>query len=94
MLSFAGDPEQGRRWQVLSAGYVFTATAGGPVRHHNFMARHVKPAAIRAGLPPRSGSTNSAHTCAALRLMAASAVAMVTGLSRTGGPARVIAVAA
>jgi hypothetical protein len=32
-------------------GYVFTAPEGGPVRHHNFMARHFYPSSLAVGMP-------------------------------------------
>lgn len=33
--------------------FVFTAPDGGPLRHHNFYARHFRPAVVAAGLPER-----------------------------------------
>ena len=46
--------------------FVFTAPDGGPLRHHNFMARHFRPAVSRAKLPERLRFDDLRHTCAAL----------------------------
>lgn len=48
-----------------SDGYVFPAAEGGPVRHHNFMVRHFKPATARTGLAGLRFH-DLRHTCAAL----------------------------
>jgi integrase len=49
-----------------AGGYVFTARDGGPIRHRNFMARHFKPAVIRAGLPTTLRFHDLRHTAASL----------------------------
>ena len=48
------------------AGYVFTATEGGPVRHHNFMKRHFYPAGRASGMPEGLRFHDLRHTCAAI----------------------------
>jgi len=47
-------------------GYVFTAPEGGPVRHHNFMARAFYPAARAAGMPEGLRFHDLRHSCAAI----------------------------
>jgi integrase len=50
--------------------FVFTAPDGGPLRHHNFYARHFRPAVVAAGLPERMRFHDTRHTCAALLINA------------------------
>ncbi len=50
--------------------FVFTAPDGGPLRHHNFYARHFRPAVVAAGLPERMRFHDLRHTCAALLINA------------------------
>ena len=50
--------------------FVFTAPDGGTLRHHNFMARHFRPAVSRARLPERLRFHDLRHTCAALLINA------------------------
>ena len=50
--------------------FVFTAPDGGPLRHHNFYARHFRPAVVAAGLPDRMRFHDLRHTCAALLINA------------------------
>lgn len=50
--------------------FVFTAPDGGPLRHHNFYARHFTPAVVAAGLPERMRFHDLRHTCAALLINA------------------------
>jgi integrase len=48
-------------------GYVFTAPAGGPVRHHNFVKRHFRHAVEAAGdVPDDLRFHDLRHTCAAI----------------------------
>ena len=47
-------------------GLVFTSGEGAPLRHRNFMRRHFKPAAARAGLPEQFRFHDLRHTAAAL----------------------------
>ena len=47
-------------------GYVFTASKGGPVRHHNFMNRHFYPAVQPSNLPEGLRFHDLRHTCAAI----------------------------
>ena len=49
---------------------VFTAPGGGPLRHHNFMRRHFKPALAVAGQPGGIRFHDLRHTCAALLINA------------------------
>lgn len=46
--------------------YVFTSSRGTPVRQSNFHARHFKPAALRAGLDPRTRFHDLRHSYAAM----------------------------
>ncbi len=50
--------------------FVFTATGGGPLRHHNFYRRHFKPGLAAAGLPQSVRFHDMRHTCAALLINA------------------------
>jgi hypothetical protein len=52
-----------------SDGYVFTASEGGPIHHHNFRRRHFVPAVEASGL---SGVRfhDLRHTCASLLVAA------------------------
>jgi integrase len=49
-----------------SAGFVFTAPAGGPIRHHNFYMRSYRRAVEAAGLPPELRFHDLRHTAAAI----------------------------
>jgi integrase len=49
-----------------SAGFVFTAPAGGPIRHHNFYMRSYRPAVEAAGLAPGLPFHDLRHTAAAI----------------------------
>jgi integrase len=49
-----------------SAGFVFTAPAGGPIRHHNFYMRSYRRAVEAAGLPPQPRFHDLRHTAAAI----------------------------
>jgi integrase len=51
---------------LSSAGFVFTAPAGGPIRHHNFYMRSYRPAVEAAGLPPVLLFHDLRHTAAAI----------------------------
>ncbi len=46
--------------------FVFTAPAGGPLRHNLFYQRTFRPAVASAGLPARLRFHDLRHTCAAL----------------------------
>ncbi|MFN2607363.1 MAG: tyrosine recombinase XerC [Acidimicrobiales bacterium] len=50
--------------------FIFTAPDGGPLRHHNFYARHFRPAVVAARLPERMRFHDLRHTCAALLINA------------------------
>lgn len=47
-------------------GYVFTASRGGPIRHHNFYVRHFRPAVRKARVSGGIRFHDLRHTCAAL----------------------------
>lgn len=47
---------------------VFTSAEGAPLRHRNFMRRHLKPAVVRAGLPEKLRFHDLRHTAAALMI--------------------------
>ncbi len=51
-------------------GWLFTASEGGAVHHHNFRSRHYTPAVKRAGLPAGVRFHDLRHTCAALLIAA------------------------
>ena len=50
--------------------YVFRASAGGPLRWHNFYGKHFKPAVLRAGLPKGTRFHDLRHTAAAIMITA------------------------
>jgi integrase len=49
-----------------SAGFVFTAPAGGPIRHHHFYVRSYRPAVEAAGLPLQLRFHDFRHRAAAI----------------------------
>ena len=51
-----------------SDAFIFTAPGGGPVRHHNFYKRFLKPAVLRARLDRRTRFHDMRHTAAALMI--------------------------
>ncbi len=51
-------------------GYVFRASAGGPLRWQSFYNRHFKPAVLRAGLPEATRFHDLRHTAAAFMIAA------------------------
>ncbi len=64
--------------------FVFTAPDGGPLRHHNFYARHFRPAVVAARLPERMRFHDLRHTCAALLINAEPPAHPVAVMKRLG----------
>lgn len=52
------------------SAFVFTSPDGGPLRHHNLMARYFRPAVTEAKVPEGLRFHDLRHTCAALLINA------------------------